>query len=221
MRAGDGQEGTRQQGYALLLVLFLLAMATAVGLVVMGNGLSARKLARAASLTVGQDQRAAASTWIALDDVLARGGTDIPPPRRLVLDGQSLTVTVTPETGRIDLNGLSRRVLAEAIHGLGFAEGRAHQAADAIAAWRGMDTPGAGGLDLAIDPLRALWSLEDLDVIPGLDTDVAACLRRWGTVYARGPFLGLASLTPRRTTAATADERGRGRWAWWPAACCG
>ncbi|MDG3444188.1 hypothetical protein [Nitrospirillum amazonense] len=201
--------GSSRDGYALLLVLFLLAMATAVGLVVMGNGLSARKLARVASIAAGQDQRAAAATWVALDALLARGDADIPPPRRLVLDGQALTVIVAPETGRIDLNGLSRKALAQAIHTLGFSEGQALKAADAIAAWRGMDPPGASGLDLTIDPVRALWSLEDLDAIPGLDPDVAACLRRWGTVYARGPFRGLAPLV-RRPGAKPAAGEGRG-----------
>ncbi|TWB32031.1 type II secretion system (T2SS) protein K [Nitrospirillum bahiense] len=207
--------GSSRDGYALLLVLFLLAMATAVGLVVMGNGLSARKLARVASIAAGQDQRAAAAAWVALDALLAQGDADIPPPRRLVLDGQALTVTVAPETGRIDLNGLSRRALVQAIHTLGFSEGQALKAADAITAWRGMDPPGANGLDLTIDPVRALWSLEDLDAIPGLDPDVAACLRRWGTVYARGPFGGLAPLVRRPGAKPAAgpvggEERGEG-----------
>ncbi|MEA1652753.1 type II secretion system protein GspK [Nitrospirillum sp. BR 11164] len=209
MPRGAGRGG--RDGYALLLVLFLLAMATAVGLVVMGNGLSARKLARVASIAAGQDQRAAAATWTALDGLLAQGDADIPPPRRLVLDGQALTVTVAPETGRIDLNGLSRKALAQAIHTLGFSEGQALKAADAIAAWRGMDPPGANGLDLTIDPVRALWSLEDLDAIPGLNPDIAACLRRWGTVYARGPFRGLAPLVRRPgAKPAAGEERGEG-----------
>ncbi|MEA1674778.1 hypothetical protein [Nitrospirillum sp. BR 11163] len=211
MMAKTVDKGAGQQGYALLLVLFLLAMATAVGLVVMGNGLSARRLARVASIAAGQEQRAAAATWIALDALLTQGNTDIPPPRRLVLDGQTVTVTVVPETGRIDLNGLSRKALAQAIHALGFPEGQALRAADAITAWRGMDPPGASGLELTIDPVRALWSLEDLDAIPGLDADVAACLRRWGTVYARGPFHGLEPLTRRPgDRPAAGDERGEG-----------
>ncbi|WP_044562955.1 hypothetical protein [Azospirillum sp. B4] len=199
-----------QDGYALLLVLFLLAMATAVGLVVMGNGLSARKLARVASIAAGQDQRAAMATWAALDALARDGGTDIPPPRRLVVDGQTLTVTVMPESGRIDLNGLSRTALGQAIRVLGFPESRAVKAADAIALWRGMDPPGADGLDLTIDPLRALWSLEDLDAIPGLDPDIAACLRRWGTVYARGPFRGLAPLIRRPGAKREGGEGGDG-----------
>lgn len=195
---GKGGEG--QRGYALLLVLFLLAMGTAVGLVVMGNGLSARKLARVASIGVGRDQRAAAATWSALDTLLERGDGDIPPIRRLVVDGQALTVTVVPESGRIDLNGLSRQALGEAIHALGFPESAAVKAADAITAWRNMDPPDARtpGLNLTIDPLRALWSLDDLDVIPGLDPAVAGCLRRWGTVHARGGFRGVAALTRRQ-----------------------
>ncbi|MBB6252007.1 hypothetical protein [Nitrospirillum iridis] len=205
----SGPQRRGREGYALLLVLFLLAMATAVGLVVMGNGLTARRLARVASVAAGQDQRAAAATWVALDALLEEGGTDLPPPRRLVMDGQAVTVTALPESGRIDLNGLSRKALTQAIHALGFAESQSVKAADAIASWRGMDPPGANGLDLVIDPLRALWSLEDLDVIPGLDPDIAACLRRWGTVYARGPFRGLAPLT-RRPGAGPTAEGGNG-----------
>ncbi|MBB6253390.1 hypothetical protein [Nitrospirillum iridis] len=184
-----------QGGYALLLTLFLLAVGTAVGYLVVGNGLSARKLTRAASQAAGASQRAALATWQVLDGTAASGKAPVAKSGQLTVDGQTVSLIAMSETGRIDLNGLSRRALAEAIQSLGFPERRAAQAADQIAQWRGMDPPGADGTNLAMNGRTALWSLEDLDAIAGLEPEVRACLFLWGTVHARGPFGGKEALT--------------------------
>lgn len=183
-----------QQGYALLLTLFLLAVATTVGYVVVANGLSARKLTRATSQAVGANQRAALATWQVLDSIAASGKALTANSGQLTVDGQTITLTTMPEAGRIDLNGLSRQALTKAIQSLGFVERRATRAADQIAQWRGMDPPGADGTKLTMSGRTALWSLEDLDAIPGLEPEVRDCLRIWGTVHARGQFTTKAAL---------------------------
>ncbi|WP_044559725.1 hypothetical protein [Azospirillum sp. B4] len=178
--------------------MFLLAVATAVGLTVVGNGVAARKQARAGSVALGAEQRAALAIWRVLDSVAASGKAPVSSNTgQIAVEGRMVGFTVMSEAGRIDLNGLSRRALAEAIRSLGFAEREAMAAADAIAQWRGMDPPGADGTNLAMDGRTALWSLEDLDAIPALGQDVRSCLRLWGTVHARGPFLGKAALEGR------------------------
>ncbi|EGY02703.1 hypothetical protein AZA_87670 [Nitrospirillum viridazoti Y2] len=191
----EGDRWAGQRGYALLLTLFLLAIATAVGLTVVGNGLAARKLARSASVALGVEERVALATWQVLDRI-AQSGKALPSSQtgQVTIDGKTVSVTVMSEAGRIDLNGLSRKALAEAVQALGFPERRAVEASDAIALWRGMDPPGADGKNLRMNGRTALWSLEDLDAVPRLDDDVRACLRTWGTVHARGPFLGKAAL---------------------------
>ncbi|TWB09657.1 hypothetical protein FBZ89_1402 [Nitrospirillum amazonense] len=184
-----------QRGYALLLTLFLLAIGTAVGVTVVGNGLAARKLARSTSVALGAEERAALATWQVLDGIALSGRAPVSGQAgQIAVDGGTVGIRVMSEAGRIDLNGLSRQALAEAIKALGFPERQAVESAGVIAAWRGMDPPGADGKDLRMNGRTALWSLEDLDAIAGLDEGVKACLRTWGTVHARGPFLGRQSL---------------------------
>ncbi|TWB39020.1 hypothetical protein [Nitrospirillum pindoramense] len=191
----EGDRWAGQRGYALLLTLFLLAIATAVGAVVVGNGVAARRLTRSASVALGGEERAALATWQVLDGVAASGrAPSSSQGGSVAVEGKMVGVTVMSEVGRIDLNGLSRKDLAEAIHGLGFPERQAVQAADAIAQWRGMDPPGADGKNLRMNGRTALWSLDDLGAVSGLDGVVRACLQVWGTVHARAPFRGKAAL---------------------------
>lgn len=191
---GNGVRGDGQRGYALLLTLFLLAIATTVGLVVVGNGVAARKLARSSSVALGVEERVALATWQALDGIAASGKAPVSQTGQVTAEGKAVDLVAMTEAGRIDLNGLSRKALAEAIQSLGFPERRSNEAADAIAQWRGMDPPGADGKNLTMNGRTALWSLEDLDDIAGLAPDIQSCLRVWGTVHARGPFVGTDAL---------------------------
>ncbi|MEE3624495.1 hypothetical protein UCD39_10915 [Nitrospirillum sp. BR 11752] len=202
MRQPPDLDGARagQRGYALLLTLFLLAIATAVAVTVVGNGLAARKLARSASVALAVEERAALATWQVLDGLAESGKVPSEPQSPPVsVDDRKVDMAILPETGRIDLNGLSRKALAEAIHDLGFSERQAIASADLIATWRGMDPPGSNGKNLRMNGRTALWSLEDLDSIAGLDDGVRACLQVWGTVYvhAQGSFLGRGALQQR------------------------
>lgn len=177
--------GTRrnERGFALILALFLLAMAGTLGLIIGGNGVSARKSARAASYHAAAQERAAIATWLAADALEQQQKSS---NFLFSVEGQDVSVGLSLETGRIDLNGLSQADLTQAVETLGFGQTIAVQAAATLSGWRGAMRSDA------TRPLpyeqQALWSIDDLDVIAGLDGDVRDCLKLWGTVHARGGF---------------------------------
>lgn len=174
-----------QQGFALLLALFLLAIASALGLIIGGNGLSTRKSARAASVVAAAQERAAMATWMTADSL------DRPQKSShfvFSVEGRRVEAVLSPESGRIDLNGLPMGGLVQALEELGYDPTSADGAAKAIAEWRGplLAVPGlATGLP---DGRQAFWSVDDLDDVSGVQPGIRNCLKLWGTAHARGAF---------------------------------
>lgn len=205
---GSNCRQEQQRGYALLLTLFLLAIATGLCYVIIGNSLSTRQLTRATSQEIGARQRVTLATWQVLDSLAVSGKALTTESGQIMVDGQTISLVIGPETGRIDLNGLSRSALKKAIQSLGFSERRATVAADQIAQWRGMDPPGADSSKLTMNGRTALWSLDDLDVIPGLDEELRDCLRALGTVHARGQFTSRDALGQHKGFATTGFGNG-------------
>lgn len=177
-----------------MLAIFLLAMASALGLIIGSNSLSARKSARMASYRAAAAERAALATWMAADAL------DKPQNSShfvFSIEGRELSAAVSPETGRIDLNGLPTGGLAQAIHELGYDPAAAGQAAAALSDWRGTLFPNSNGLAIGLpDGRRAFWSIDDLDEVATLETGVRECLKLWGTAHARGTFLAASLDNP-------------------------
>jgi hypothetical protein len=170
-----------------VLAIFLLAMVSALGLIIGSNGLYARKSARTASYRAAAVERAALATWMAADAL------EHPQKSSLFLfsnEGRDLTAAISAETGRIDLNGLSPGGLAQAIQELGFEPRRAEQAAAILSTWRGPVQPDPSHVTAGLpDARRALWSIDDLDAVTQLESGVRDCLKLWGTAHARGTFM--------------------------------
>lgn len=169
-----------------MLALFLLATASALGLLIGGNGLSARKSARMASLIAAAQERAAMATWMTADT--------LEKPQKsshflFSIEGAQVETALSPESGRIDLNGLPSGGLAQAIQELGYAPDSADRAAEALAEWRGPLRPDSLGLTTGLpDGRQAFWSIDDLDDVIGLEPGIRDCLKLLGTAHARGPF---------------------------------
>jgi len=183
-----------QRGFALVLALFLLATASALGLIIGGNGLSARKSARAASLAVAAQERAAMATWMTAD-LLEQ-------PQKsshfsFSIEGRRVETALSPESGRIDLNGLPVGGLVQALEELGYEPASADRAAKSIVGWRGPSSPDPRGLTMGLpDGRQAFWSVDDLDEVAGLEPGIRNCLKQWGTVHARGPFIRASMTQP-------------------------
>lgn len=161
----------RQRGFALLAVLFVLAIGTALVTRMTSDGLAARRMALDA---------------LAADLVRPDSGS-VPRQGRRHVDGVDISVEWRIESGRIDLNSLPEKPMAEALMAVGLDQADARLAAKFIAAWRG---DGIGTRDGSL----AFWSLEDIDQVPGLTMKARQALRQWGSVAARGPFAGVTAL---------------------------
>ncbi len=183
----EPNEREGERGFALVLAIFLLAMASALGLIIGSNGFSARKSARMASYRSAAVERAALATWMAADALEQPQKSS-----RFVFSimGRDVSAELSPETGRIDLNGLPASGLAQAIQQLGYEPAIAKQAAEVLSDWKGPLQPDARSLSTRLpDARQALWSIDDLDAVDNLGAGIKACLKLWGTVHARGPFL--------------------------------
>lgn len=181
----DPDRGRR--GFALIAALFVLAVGTALVARMAADGLAARRLAAANDPTID-----AARADLALEalsrELLAPGGS---PTRRSSVqqvDGVEVKLAWSLESGRIDLNFLPEPDLAAALAATGLGGNEAHTAAQAVASWRG-----DGGTDPR-DGRMAFWSMGDIDRVPGLGEAARRALHRWGSVAARGPFIGVAAL---------------------------
>lgn len=176
----------RQRGFALLAALFVLVIGTALVARMSSDGLAARRMAAATAPFID-----AARAEMALDalaaDLIRPGSGPVPRRGSRRVDGVDIAVEWRLESGRIDLNFLPEKPMAEALMAVGLDQADARKAARAIAAWRG---DGAGGHD---SPM-AFWALEDIDRVPELSVPARQALWRWGSVAARGPFAGVAAL---------------------------
>lgn len=176
----------RRRGFALLAALFVLAIGTALVARMMADGLAARRLAAAVDPAID-----AARAGLALDALsadLLRGDSRVPRQSTRQVDGVSINVVWTLESGRIDLNFLPEPEMVKALAAAGLAGDEAGHAARAVAAWRGDDGP------TPRDGRQAFWSLADIDQVQGLDIAARQALRRWGSIAARGPFAGVEML---------------------------
>lgn len=177
----------QQRGFALLAALFVLAIGTALVVRMTGDGLAARRLAAAADPAID-----AARSDLALEALsralLQPGGGTVPRRGIWQVDGMAIQVGWRLESGRIDLNFLPEAKITEALAATGLAVEQARQAARVIAAWRGDDTPAPR------TGQRAFWNLDDIDRVPGLEAPARQALYQWGSIAARGPFAGVATL---------------------------
>ncbi|HEX7339323.1 MAG TPA: type II secretion system protein GspK [Rhodanobacteraceae bacterium] len=143
-----------ERGVALILVLWACALMA----IVLGGFVA---LTRSEGLQT-RYQVAQARARYAAEAGLARavaGLQDPDPARRWRVDGQpytftfagaKVTVKVTAEDGKIDLNTATPQVLARFLHGEGLSTDKAHDLAAAIADWRDSDnTVRPGGAEKA------------------------------------------------------------------------
>ena len=194
--------GARQRGAALLLVLWLIVLLTALvgafALTARVEQMQGRVLAHA---VVG-DQAARAGLEYAL---LRLRDTD--PQARWIPDGRTyewdfngvpLELRVVDETGKVDLNGADQTLLAGLMTALGAEAVEAEHLAGAIIDWRDPDDLGQL-MGAAEDPQYAAAGLpygakdapfeavSELELILGMPPDLAARMADHVTVHAGRP----------------------------------
>lgn len=129
----------RQQGVALLAVLLLLALLTALATTVVALSLSERWAARRLEEAVQADLIADSAIRITLLRLLATSQVERVSLQQLNVFDIPVTVLLEQEAGRVDLNFASEKLLAAAFMSAGWRPGPAASMAARIIDWRDED----------------------------------------------------------------------------------
>ncbi len=195
------QDPAREGGFALLLVLWSLVLltllTTEVGLAGRGEATIAGNLRRAAAVQAATDGAVEEAAFHLLEPPpagwAADGGT-----RTLRLPAALVSLRITDESGRVDLNGASPALLAALMASAGASATDAAALAARIVAWRspanaagpdaGRNAPYLSANLPYVPPGSPFESVDELGLIPGMTPPLLAALRPHLTVYSQGRF---------------------------------
>ena len=191
---GSHEARSRERGIALLLVVWVMALAA-----VLATGFAAdtrSEARRARGLAQEARARAAAEAGV----MLAVAGLLDPMPespwprdggsRTLAFAGATLTVFVQDESGKVDLNMAAPEFVTGLFAALGLDDASAAALADAVTARRrAIDAERRrGGAQPSDDPqAQPFRSLEELAAIPGVSRAAINRLAAFVTVYSGSP----------------------------------
>jgi len=184
-----------ERGFAIVAVVWAVALLSVMALDVLA---AARREAGNAETALGRAQlEAAAEAGVALAThaLLAGGGN---PPDSVEFDGIALSIVVEEESGKLDLNASSPRLLRELFEALDVPPARAEALVAAIEDWRDQDQiPRPRGGAEAADYRRAgggviprdsvFQSVEELAEVAGFTPELVARAAPALTVYTRSP----------------------------------
>lgn len=189
----------QEQGFALLLVLWTLALAS---IVLVGYAMNTRS-----ELTVAKNQIAAAKARLLADSGIEIGilgligdfGDGEPWPRdgkvqEFDFENGTVWISLQDESGKIDLNQATDEVLAALFSRQGRTDGDA--AVAAVNAWRQVrrsqwrQASGGRIIDEEID-FPAFLDVEELRQVPGITPEVYARTRSFLTIHS-----GMATVNP-------------------------
>ncbi len=211
MRAGRESTSVHQGGIALVVVLWLVAL-----LALMAVSQSAT--VRTETLVVGnlvESANARAAAWAGLQLAIADLAKPIPAREMsrdssintLRFDQANLSVAITDESGKVDINVASATVLGKLFAASGVIQERREALVDAILDWRDRDSlrrlNGAeeeeyrvAGLDYG--PRNGPFqSLEELALVIGVDASLYHALIENLTIYAGDAAINMQVATPR------------------------
>jgi general secretion pathway protein K len=204
---GTAAIGDRDRGFVLIIVIAVLGL---LALAAAGFAQVTRSQVKAAASNVGSSTAQAladAGVQLAVLD-LVLGRQDPSYQRRFAVgekpflcdagDGRRLTVSITDEAGKVDLNAASDRLLQALLVGVGTGKGLA----DAIVDFRDDDNVkrplGAEREEYSAagrpGPKNAPFSaVEEIEQVLGVDAELAARLRPHITVYTGQPGIDTGS----------------------------
>lgn len=185
----------RSRGFALLIVLWAIALAALIGAQI--TSLGRRETLIAGNLRAAAIAEAAAdgAVYQAIFRLLRNeNGWDADGSRHTIVIGQvSVVVTIVSENGKIDLNKATPDTLAALMVAVGIDDAQARMLANAIVAWRSDDrNPAsvaesrqryrAAGLDYA-PPFQPFETVGELSLVLGIAPNLYARLAPHLTVY--------------------------------------
>jgi general secretion pathway protein K len=209
-----GRTSTRQRGFALLVVLWTLALIALVGIMIGASGRTEARVAR--NLVVAAEAEAAVDG--AMEEAAFRllAATPIKwpadgTPKRLTIGRFQVDVRVEDEAGKINPNEVSPEVLRALFAALGLAQNDAVTLTQGIVDWRG----GAGAQEANLaaaryvaaglpyrPPQASFQTVDEVALVAGITPDIARRLIPYLTIAHHGtPDLSKASPVVRRALA--------------------
>ncbi len=192
--------GGREQGFALILVLWSLVLFTLITTQLVTAGRTEAKLARNLRAAAAAEMVADSAVYEAMFHMLDRSpdgwGPMVGHPtavrRRLVLPGGVATVLIEDEAGRVNPNQASEALLQALLRGVGADAGSARGIAAAIADWRsiganarpfGAKAPeyAAAGRDYS-PPEAPFRTVEEVGLVLGMTPTLLARLTPYLTI---------------------------------------
>ena len=216
----DGRQPTTDKGFALLLVLWSMALLSLLAAQVTGAGRAETRLAAAlrqgAQLQAAADGATYETVWHMLD-----GGGDYWPPGAMTraVDEPTgpVSVTVVDERGKLDVNQSPPALLQALFTTLGADRSTAQTVSNAIADWRSQQSAGTDAASPLVPQYRAdgrSWGpageefqrLDELPLVLGMSPELyQASLPYLTLALEQGPWLQYAS--PQVLAAATLAKR--------------
>lgn len=179
-----------QRGFAIILVLWLLVLLSAIGLHMTASGRSELRIARnvdaAARAEALADGGVAQAVFAIADPDPERRWHPDGQPRRVAFGGGRIVMSVRDENAKINPNLAAEPLMAALLRQVGIEGDRAANLAAAITARvRPTALSAAAGAEARPMPLD---SIDDLRTIPGMTMDLIAALRPHISIYASSPL---------------------------------
>ena len=201
------QIASRSRGFALVVVLWSLAM-----LALLGTQMTAATRAQLRLAAQTRDQamaEAAAEGAIRQAAFILLGGGRLGStgaPMRIQIGAVSVVLSASDEAAKIDPNRASGDVWRALLEAVGVDPARAAALAGEIADWRTKTTAstlGGAKIDLYRDrslPYRSadhpFYSVDEIGLVPDMTPDILARLRPWLSVYHEGDVADPGGTTP-------------------------
>ena len=193
----QASEPTGQRGVALILVLWVLALVSALILAFLGSADTALHIAR------NDDAAAQAQTLAESGVTLAILALNDPAPatrwqadgsvHRVSFGGGTIEIKVADENGKIDLNVAPPELFIGLFRTLGASDDAATAMAAAIIDWRSGNTgggnTGASADNSAAPAPRQFFDVSELAQVPGVSRDMYRRAAPFLTVYSFSPYI--------------------------------
>lgn len=214
------QRGSRQRGFALLVVLWSLGL---LSLLIIGLAARARS-----TTSVAVNVRARAIAEVAADGAvqqaifqLGSGGWPLnAPPHRIVIGQATVYVAIEEQSGRVNPNVSPPALLTGLLGRIGLDAAQALVLSRALIDWRTISPVSlAGGLKLDGyrrarlpygPPGHPFTSVDELGLVPGMNADLLARLRPYVSVYQRSDGREMAGNAVSGDTSPDGDATTRG-----------
>ena len=201
------RQSAADSGFALVIVLGLMALLAVVSAIVAGSvkahiRAAARYAAEAHAQTLAESGIAAASADLRRNWAKFAASTGQPPSREPILctfgDGGSVAVRVFDAGGRVDLNSAQAPLFEALLSGLGIDAGAVRDITNAIEAYRASRTAANARQRAKVEPSPLPFDTEEaIGQVSGITPQLARAMMPYITVHSGGRGLDPVAADPK------------------------